>query len=105
MNSFSDDRTPELRELFFESAQELLQGLNEAGLELEARPGDAEIMRRVRRIVHTLKGDSAACGYQALSKLAHEMEDAISAQTANAKSESLPELIFTAADTFQAMLA
>jgi two-component system chemotaxis sensor kinase CheA len=105
MNPFSDDRTSELRELFFESALELLQSLNEAGLELEAHPGDVEIVRRVRRIVHTLKGDSAACGFQELSKLAHEMEDALSPQAAKSINESLAELIFTAADTFQAMLA
>ncbi|HEV2491173.1 MAG TPA: chemotaxis protein CheA [Candidatus Acidoferrales bacterium] len=105
MSSFSEDRTSELRELFFESAQELLQGLNESGLELESRPGDAEIIRRVRRIVHTLKGDSAACGFQELSKLAHQMEDALSPEAAKIASKSLAELIFTAADTFQAMLA
>lgn len=60
---FPDDRASELRELFFESATELLQTLNEEGLELEKRPQDEEILRCVRRTVHTLKGDSAACGY------------------------------------------
>lgn len=105
MNFFPDERSAELRELFFESAQELLQQLNEAGLELEARAGDAEIIRRVRRVVHTLKGDSAACGYQELSALAHEMEDALAPQAVYAAQGSLVEVIFTAADTFQAMLA
>jgi two-component system, chemotaxis family, sensor kinase CheA len=105
MNLFSEERAAELRELFFESAAELLQSLNEVGLELEARRGDAEIVRRVRRIVHTLKGDSAACGFNELSKLAHEMEDALAPQAQLTTSNSLPELIFTAADTFQAMLA
>ena len=105
MNFFADERSAELRELFFESAQELLQQLNEAGLELETRTGGAEVMRRVRRVVHTLKGDSAACGYQELSALAHEMEDALALQTVDAAQGSLVEIIFTAADTFQAMLA
>jgi two-component system, chemotaxis family, sensor kinase CheA len=104
VNYFSDDRTAELRELFFESAQELLQGLNEAGLELENRPGDAEIVRRVRRLVHTLKGDSAACNFHELSKLAHEMEEALQPGAAQSAGTSLVEVIFTAADSFQAML-
>ena len=104
MNLFSEDRTAELRELFFESAAELLQSLNEVGLELEAHRSDPEIVRRVRRIVHTLKGDSAACGFSELSKLAHEMEDALAPQAQLTTSNLLPELIFTAADTFQAML-
>ena len=75
MNFFSDDHASELRELFFESATELLQTLNEEGLELEKRPEDEEMLRQVRRTVHTLKGDSAACGYTELSELAHALED------------------------------
>ena len=82
MNFFSDDHASELRELFFESATELLQTLNEEGLELEKRPGDAEIIRQVRRTVHTLKGDSAACGYQELSEIAHQLEDVLTPETA-----------------------
>jgi two-component system chemotaxis sensor kinase CheA len=105
VNFFPDERSAELRELFFETAQDLLQDLNEAGLELEAHAGDPEVIRRVRRVVHTLKGDSAACGFQELSALAHEMEDALAPQTAQAAQASLVEVIFTAADTFQAMLA
>jgi len=72
---FPDDHASELRELFFESATELLQTLNEEGLELEKRPEDEEILRRVRRTVHTLKGDSAACGYTELSETAHALEE------------------------------
>lgn len=105
MNFFPEERSAELRELFFESAQELLQQLNEAGLELEARAGDPEVIRRVRRVVHTLKGDSAACGYQELTTLAHEMENALAPQAAHDAQSSLVEVIFTAADTFQAMLS
>ncbi|MFZ0335523.1 MAG: chemotaxis protein CheA [Candidatus Acidiferrales bacterium] len=105
MSFFPDERAAELRELFFESAQELLQNLNEAGLALEAHPEDAEIIRRVRRVVHTLKGDSAACGFRELSTLAHEMEDALRAEAIHGIETSVVEVIFTAADTFQAMLA
>jgi two-component system, chemotaxis family, sensor kinase CheA len=105
MNFFPDERAAELRDLFFESAQELLQNLNEAGLALEAHPEDAEIIRRVRRVVHTLKGDSAACGFRELSTLAHEMEDALRAEAIHGIETSVVEVIFTAADTFQAMLA
>ena len=102
--SQSDDRMVELRELFFESAQELLQALNEEALKLEKRPGDTEIVRSLRRIVHTLKGDSAACGYRELSEVSHELEDALALESAAADA-SLAEVAFTAADLFSAMLA
>jgi len=99
-----EDRGGELRALFFESANELLQSLNEAGLELESRPADQEVIRRVRRAVHTLKGDSAACGFHRLSELAHELEDVLTPQIAQARAADLAELVLTAADSFGAML-
>jgi len=100
-----EDRGGELRALFFESANELLQSLNEAGLELESRPGDEEVIRRVRRAVHTLKGDSAACGFHKLSELAHKLEDVLTPQVAEARGGELADLVLAAADSFGAMLA
>src|SRR5215469_75240 len=94
----------ELRELFFESAQELLQALNDEALKLEKRSGDVEIVRSLRRTVHTLKGDAAACGYRELSEVAHELEDALALESAPAHT-TLAEVAFTAADLFSAMLA
>jgi two-component system chemotaxis sensor kinase CheA len=104
VNQFSDERGAELRQLFHETAQELLQALNDEALKLEHTPGDPEIVRTIRRTVHTLKGDSAACGFRELSELAHELEDALSLEGA-ACLPSLPELAFTAADAFGGLLA
>lgn len=105
MSFFSDERASELRELFFESATELLQALNDDGLQLEKRPGDSEIVRQVRRTVHTLKGDSAACGFQELSSLAHILEDALTPELAQQYGGAVAELVLNAADTFQQMLS
>jgi two-component system chemotaxis sensor kinase CheA len=100
-----DDRASELRELFFESAAEILQNMNEAGLALEERPADKENLRSVRRAVHTLKGDSAACGFRELSELAHELEDVLTPELAEENAALIPEVVLTAADTFHEMLA
>jgi two-component system, chemotaxis family, sensor kinase CheA len=105
MSFFSEERAAELREVFFESAQELLQALNEQGLELEKTSGDAEVVRGIRRTVHTLKGDSAACGYRELSELAHELEDVLQPELAVSAGGALAELVLSAADMFDAMLA
>lgn len=104
MTQFPDERAAEMLELFFESAQELLQTLNEEALKLEKRPGDAELVRGIRRIVHTLKGDAAACGFRELSNAAHDLEDALALESASSHG-SLAEVAFTAADAFGAMLA
>ena len=84
MTQFSDDRGAEMRELFFETTQELLQTLNEDALRLEKAPQDKEVVRSIRRTVHTLKGDAAACGFRELSDLAHMMEDALAVESLSA---------------------
>ena len=104
MTNPPDERGAELQELFFETSQELLQALNEESLKLEKNPGDEEIVRSIRRTVHTLKGDSAACGLRELSELAHQFEDALSLDTA-ASHAALAEIAFAAADVFGGMIA
>ena len=105
MSFFPEERASELRELFFESATELLQTLNDEGLELEKHPGDGEIIRQVRRTVHTLKGDAGACGYQELSELAHQLEDLLTPEMAERTDGALAEVVLIAADTFSSMLS
>jgi two-component system chemotaxis sensor kinase CheA len=75
-----EERNSELRSLFFETAAELLQTINDSGLQLEKHPADEELLRSLRRAIHTLKGDSAACGFSKLSEIAHELEDVLSLQ-------------------------
>ena len=104
MNFFSEERASELRELFFESAQDLLQELNEAGILLESDSGNAEALARVRRAIHTLKGDSAACGFRQLSELAHDLEDLLTPALVTERGEAVAQIVLSAADSFHAML-
>ncbi len=105
MSFLPEERSSELRALFFESAAELLQTINEAGLRLEKHPADEELLRGVRRAVHTLKGDSAACGFQKLSEIAHELEDILTLQIGQAHGNKLAEVVLAAVDTFESMLS
>jgi len=105
LSFFSEERSSELKDLFFESAAELLQALNDEGLKLEQRGADAEVVRETRRTVHTLKGDSAACGFDELSTLAHELEDVLTPEIAARSNGKLAEIVLQAADVFSAMLA
>jgi len=104
LNFFSDERAAELRELFFESAQDLLQELNEAGILLESDSGNSDALARVRRAMHTLKGDSAACGFRQLSELAHDLEDLLTPALVVERGEAVAEIVLSAADSFHAML-
>jgi two-component system chemotaxis sensor kinase CheA len=98
-----EDRMTELRQLFFETASELVQKLNDEAMQLEKSPGDAETARSLRRTVHTLKGDSAACGFRELSELSHEFEDVLTLEN-TAAAASVPAIALRAADVFAALL-
>ena len=103
MTSPPEDRMTDLRQLFFETAGELVQKLNDEALRLEKAPGDVETARSLRRTVHTLKGDSAACGFRELSELAHEFEDVLTLGN-TAAATLVPEIALRAADVFAALL-
>ncbi len=100
-----DERSSDLRELFFETAHELLQSLNEDGLALERGSGGEEAIRRVRRVVHTLKGDSAAIGMRELSQLAHDFEDVLTPELAAERAADVAVAVLAAADTFESLLS
>ena len=105
MSFLSDDQFAELRSLFFEGALELIQSLNEDGMQFEKTPQDVELQRRIRRTVHTLKGDSAAAGFSEMSDLAHELEDVLTAEAAAASGSKIAEAVLQVADAFGEMLS
>lgn len=75
---FDDDSAEaiaaKLKETFREEAYELLAELEAALLELETSPTDAELIGRVFRALHTIKGSGATCMMNDISAFAHEME-------------------------------
>ena len=72
-------------------------------MQLEKSPGDPATARSLRRTVHTLKGDAAACGFRELSELCHQFEDVLALANA-ATAASVPEIGLRAADLFAALL-
>ncbi|HTD21776.1 MAG TPA: chemotaxis protein CheA [Terriglobales bacterium] len=104
MSFFPEEPGSDLKELFFESARELLQALNNEGMRLEENPHDEETVRSLRRAVHTLKGDSAVCGYNEISELAHELEDVLTPEQAKLHTAAMAEMVLRAADLFDTML-
>ncbi|HYA86858.1 MAG TPA: chemotaxis protein CheA [Nitrospirota bacterium] len=70
MNDIQDKH----REAFKEEARELLSELETSLLELEERPDDANLIGRVFRAMHTIKGSGAMFGFEAISVFTHEVE-------------------------------
>jgi len=63
-----------LREMFKGEAYELVAELEHALLVLEEAPRDKELVGRVFRALHTLKGSGGACGFDDVARFAHEIE-------------------------------
>ena len=59
---------------FREEAAELFRELEGSLLELEERPDDAELIGRVFRALHTIKGSGAMFGFTALAAFTHHVE-------------------------------
>ncbi len=64
----------ENQEAFKEEARELLDELEISLLELEKRPDDADLIGRVFRAMHTIKGSGAMFGFESVSAFTHEVE-------------------------------
>ncbi len=59
---------------FTEEAYELLSELEDSLLELEETPTDVELISRVFRAMHTIKGSGAMFGFDEVAKFTHEVE-------------------------------
>ncbi len=62
------------KSLYEEEAHELLADLESALLELEETPDDTELIGRIFRALHTIKGSGSMFGFDAIAKFTHEVE-------------------------------
>ncbi|MFH1148708.1 MAG: chemotaxis protein CheA [Pseudomonadota bacterium] len=59
---------------YLEEARELLAELEDAVLELEDEPGNTELINRVFRAMHTIKGSGAMFGFDRVAAFTHHVE-------------------------------
>src|SRR5215472_17504542 len=71
-----DPMTKDQYKYFRIEARELLDGLNKAVLELERNGNAKDLLGRLLRLAHTLKGASRVVKQPAIADLAHAVEDA-----------------------------
>jgi two-component system chemotaxis sensor kinase CheA len=96
-----------MRDLFMEEVGETLAELDGALLELEKAPHDAELINRIFRAVHTLKGACDMFGVDDAVALAHAVESVFDHVRGGWRDvdKTLLDLTFLARDRFSAMLA
>ena len=62
------------REMYKEEAFELLEELESSLLELEEKPEDHDLISRVFRAMHTIKGSGNMFGFTAIAEFTHDIE-------------------------------
>ncbi len=94
-------------ETFLEEARELLTDIEEAALELEADPGDSELINRVFRAMHTIKGSGAMFGFDDVAGFTHHLETALDQVREGrfAVTKDLIDVILTSRDYIAGLLA
>jgi two-component system, chemotaxis family, sensor kinase CheA len=95
------------KDLFIQTAREYLGTLNKELLLLEKTPGNSEAIEAIFRAMHSLKGQSAAMGYEQTGYLCHVIEDAfykLKEQRRKLDSD-LADLLFRALDSLSESVA
>lgn len=65
----------ELQEIFFTEANELIEQFEQDVLSLENNSNDKELINRIFRAIHSIKGSASFVGFIGISELAHRMEN------------------------------
>ena len=71
------DDMKEIMEDFLIEAFELIEQIDHELVELEANPEDLELLNRIFRVAHTVKGSSSFLNFDVLTELTHHMEDVL----------------------------
>jgi len=71
------DELQEILQDFLVEAFEMIEQLDQDLVELENRPDDLDLLNRIFRVAHTIKGSSSFLNFDVLTKLTHHMEDVL----------------------------
>ena len=94
------------RDVFVSESAEYVQSIVDGMLQLESDPNDLEPVEVVFRGAHSLKGMSAAMGYERAADLTHKMESLMATVRGReqAVDQSLVDLMLRAVDTVKVLI-
>ena len=96
----------EILEDFLIEAFELIEQIDQDLVELEANPEDLDLLNRIFRVAHTVKGSSSFLNFDVLTKLTHHMEDVLNkARRAELKiTPEVMDVVLPSIDMMKALL-
>jgi two-component system, chemotaxis family, sensor kinase CheA len=101
-----DDEMKEIVESFLIETREIIEGLDQDLLELERGSTNPDLLNRIFRAAHTVKGTSGFLGFDQMCELTHKFEEVLNKLRKN-EVQITPELIngsFQAFDTMKVLL-
>ncbi|MGD0339823.1 MAG: chemotaxis protein CheA [Bacteroidota bacterium] len=105
-SGLQDDEMKEIVESFIIETREIIEGLDQDLLELERGSTNPDLLNRIFRAAHTVKGTSGFLGFDQMSELTHKFEEVLNKLRKN-ELQITPELIdgsFCAFDTMKVLL-
>lgn len=95
-----------LMQLFYDEANEMVEGMEQVLLALESGEPDPETVNALFRYAHSFKGNSAAMGFTHLSKFTHGLESAMESLRKEQRplTPELATLLLQAVDTIRILL-
>lgn len=95
-----------LMQLFYDEANEMVEGMEQVLLALESGEPDPETVNALFRYAHSFKGNSAAMGFTQLSKFTHGLESAMESLRKEQRplTPELATLMLQAVDLIRALL-
>ncbi|SHK53127.1 chemotaxis protein CheA [Hymenobacter psychrotolerans] len=99
-------REQEYREIYMAEALEAYDAMSRHISELERNPQDQDALNELFRLMHNLKSNSRAMGFNSIGEVAHHMETIFGLIRSKEKefSGSLATVLFTGVDTIGAMI-
>ncbi|MCI7485296.1 MAG: chemotaxis protein CheW [Helicobacter sp.] len=100
------DDIQEIMEDFLIEAFEMVEQLDQDLVELEHNPEDLELLNRIFRVAHTIKGSSSFLNFDILTSLTHNMEDVLNkARRAELKiTPDIMDVVLQSVDLMKALL-
>jgi len=81
----------QFQDAFFEESSEHLSTIEDGLLQLEQRPNDLDLLNRIFRAAHSIKGNSGMFGFTAVGQFTHKMETLLD-QLRNGNFSVTPEI-------------
>jgi two-component system, chemotaxis family, sensor kinase CheA len=107
MNEFTKDEMQQLLSVFRDQSLQIVEEMGQDLLSLESHGAEPELIAKLKRAAHTLKGDAGCIGLEGVAEIAHKTEDLLDTVAPNeaGSDRRMIDVLFSALDLIKAAIA